>query len=117
MMIRVLLLGLLALLPLFAGQALTVRGRCFYLDGRPFPLRMLLEHYGKPVVDDEPGRNGTPQFGGPGEQTYPSDHILQIFEDWKIGAYPTYHHDMFQMGAGASSVPPNNRYAPRACGE
>lgn len=73
----------------------------------PAELHMLLERYGKPVVDDEPARNGTRNFGGPGEDTYPADHIVQIFEDWRIGAYPTYHHDMIQLGAGAASVPPS----------
>jgi hypothetical protein len=73
----------------------------------PAEIRYLLARYGKPVVDDEPARNGTPQFGGPKEQTYPFDHILQIWEVWKAGGYITYHHDMFQMGAGHPSVPPS----------
>ncbi len=73
----------------------------------PAEIKYLLERYGKPVVDDEPARNGTPQFGGPKEQTYPFDHILQIWEVWKAGGYITYHHDMFQMGAGSPSVPPS----------
>jgi len=156
---RLPVLTLLALLPLLAGPTLSVRGRCFYLDGRPFPYTGLsflnalfnpafqaspearrewfakFKEYG---INNEPARNGTTQFGGPGEQTYPADHILQIFEVWKIGAYPACHHDMFQMGAGSASVPPSGipdpefnpyhravfeflalreRYAPQACGE
>jgi hypothetical protein len=73
----------------------------------PAEVKYLLERYQKPVVDDEPGRNGTPQFGGPKEQTYPFDHILHIWEVWKAGGYVTYHHDMFQTGAGSPSVPPS----------
>lgn len=73
----------------------------------PAEIKYLLERYQKPVVDDEPARNGTPKFGGPKEQTYPFDHILHIWEVWKVGGYITYHHDMFQMGAGSPSVPPS----------
>jgi hypothetical protein len=73
----------------------------------PAEIRYLIERWGKPVVDDEPARNGTPQFGGPKEQTFPFDHILHIWEVWKAGGYVTYHHDMFQMGAGSASVPPS----------
>ncbi len=73
----------------------------------PAEIRYLVERYGKPVVDDEPARNGTPQFGGPKDKTYPFDHILHIWEVWKAGGYITYHHDMFQMGAGNSTVPPS----------
>ena len=73
----------------------------------PAEIRYLRKRYGKPVVDDEPGRNGTPQFGGPKEQTYPFDHIIHIWEIWKAGGYVTYHHDMFQMGAGSPSVSPS----------
>lgn len=73
----------------------------------PAEIRFLLLRYNKPVVDDEPARNGTPQFGGPPDQTYPFDHILQIWEVWKAGGYITYHHDMFQTGAGSppSGIP------------
>ncbi len=65
----------------------------------------LIEAYQKPVVDDEPARNGTPQFGGPEEQTSPYDQILQISRMWEMGAYVTYHHDMFQTGYGSPAVP------------
>lgn len=70
-------------------------------------IRYLLEKYGKPVVDDEPGRNGTPLHGGPKEQTSPFDHIVHILEVRRAGGYSTYHHDMFQLGAGHPSVPPH----------
>jgi hypothetical protein len=73
----------------------------------PAEVQFLLDRYNKPVVDDEPARNGTRQFGGPGEQTYPYDHILQIWEDWRVGCYVNYHHDMFQTGYGSASVPPS----------
>ena len=73
----------------------------------PAEIRFLLARYRKPVVDDEPARNGTPQFGGPAEQTYPFDHIIHIWEVWKAGGYATYHHDMFQTGAGSPAVPPS----------
>lgn len=72
----------------------------------PAEIRYLLELYRKPVVDDEPARNGTAQFGGPGERTSPYDHILHMWEVWKAGGYVTYHHDMFQLGGDAKSVPP-----------
>ena len=73
----------------------------------PEEIRYLLARYRKPVVDDEPARNGTPQFGGPRERTYPFDQILQIYQVWKAGAYVNYHHDMFQTGAGSPAVPPS----------
>ncbi|HEY3454127.1 MAG TPA: hypothetical protein VGK64_05945 [Bryobacteraceae bacterium] len=73
----------------------------------PTEVKYLLELYRKPVVDDEPARNGTHLHGGPPGATYPADHILQIFEMWQIGAYITYHHDMFQTGYGTPAVPPS----------
>ena len=73
----------------------------------PAEIHYLLVRYRKPVVDDEPARNGTPKFGGPPEQTYPFDHILHIWEVWKAGGYITYHHDMFQTGYGTPSIPPS----------
>jgi hypothetical protein len=59
------------------------------------------------VVDDEPARNGTSQFGGPRGETSPYDHILQIQRVWDAGGHVTYHHDMFQTGAGSPAVPPS----------
>ena len=73
----------------------------------PAEVKYLLALYRKPVVDDEPARNGTRLHGGPPGATYPADHILQIFRMWQIGAYITYHHDMFQTGYGTSAVPPS----------
>jgi hypothetical protein len=73
----------------------------------PREIAFLLARYRKPVVDDEPARNGTPRFGGPGEATSPFDHILHLRAVWQAGGYATYHHDMFQMGKGHPSVPPS----------
>jgi hypothetical protein len=70
-------------------------------------LSSLREKFQKPVVDDEPARNGTSHFGGPEAATSPFDHIVQILNVWRIGAYPTYHHDMFQTGYGTPSIPPS----------
>jgi hypothetical protein len=73
----------------------------------PTEIAYLLERFRKPVVDDEPARNGTAQFGGPREVTSPYDHILQIWQVWQLGGYITYHHDMFQTGYGTPAVPPS----------
>ena len=70
-------------------------------------IESLLKKFNKPVVDDEPARNGTSNFGGPREQTLPSDHILAIYNVWRVGGYSTYHHDMFQTGYGTPAVPPS----------
>jgi hypothetical protein len=73
----------------------------------PMEIEYLLARYRKPVVDDEPARNGTPNFGGPKVPTSPYDHILQIQKVWQLGGYITYHHDMFQTGYGTSACPPH----------
>lgn len=73
----------------------------------PREIAYLLARYRKPVVDDEPARNGTPKFGGPTETTYPYDQILQIYQVWQLGGYINYHHDMFQTGYGTPAIPPN----------
>jgi len=70
-------------------------------------VESLLKKFNKPVVDDEPARTGTSNFGGPREQTHPMDHILGIYNIWRVGGYPTYHHDMFQTGYGSAAVPPS----------
>jgi hypothetical protein len=70
-------------------------------------VQLLLEKFAKPIVDDEPARTGTNNFGGPREQTHPMDHILAIYNVWRVGGYPTYHHDMFQTGYGSAAVPPS----------
>lgn len=73
----------------------------------PRELAYLLNRYRKPVVDDEPARNGTPNFGGPKDSTDPFDQIVQIYQVWQLGAYITYHHDMIQTGYGTPAVPPH----------
>lgn len=73
----------------------------------PTEIGYLLALYRKPVVDNEPARNGTPNYGGPREKTWPADHILQIYKVWQAGAYINYHHDMFQTGYQTPAVPPS----------
>lgn len=73
----------------------------------PKEVALLLARYRKPVVDDEPARNGTSQFGGPRSATSPFDHIIQIQRMWEAGAYIVYHHDMFQTGYGTPACPPS----------
>ena len=85
----------------------TRQGQGRHWEIAPRELESLLKKFQKPVVDDEPARNGTPQFGGPKETTSPFDHILQIQAVWRLGAYTTYHHDMFQTGYGTPAVPPS----------
>ncbi len=70
-------------------------------------VRYLLSRYQKPVVDDEPARKGTPQFGGPKTPTQASDHIIHTYNIWKEGGYVIYHHDMFQTGYGTDPIPEN----------
>src|SRR5687768_8291394 len=76
-------------------------------DIAPKEIAYLLARYKKPVVDDEPARNGTAQYGGPKEATSPNDHIIQIHRVWELGGYITYHHDMFQTGYGTPAIPPH----------
>ena len=73
----------------------------------PKEIEYLLARFRKPVVDDEPARNGTSSFGGPKVPTDPMDHILQIASVWRAGGYVVYHHDMFQTGYGTPAIPPS----------
>lgn len=75
-------------------------------DVAPSEITYLLKRYKKPVVDDEPARNGTPAHGGPKNGSHAYDHILQIEAVWQAGGYVIYHHDMFQTGYGTPAVPP-----------
>lgn len=70
-------------------------------------IEYLIKRYKKPVVDDEPARNGTAQHGGPKNPTQPYDHMAQMLLVWQVGGYVTYHHDMFQTGYGTPAVPPS----------
>ncbi len=102
----------------------------------PAEIQYLMARYRKPVVDDEPARSGTPDFGGSSQATYPYDQIVQILRVWGACGYVNYHHDMFQTGAGSAAVPPSGvpepefnsyhravlefialreRYSPRTC--
>jgi hypothetical protein len=76
-------------------------------DIAPKEIAYLLARYNKPVVDDEPARNGTSNFGGPKEPTSPFDQIVQIQRVWAAGGYIIYHHDMFQTGYGTPPIPPS----------
>lgn len=67
----------------------------------------MLKRYRKPVVDDEPARNGTAKYGGLKGTIHPYDQILQIFQVWPLGGYIVYHHDMFQTGYNTPAVPPS----------
>jgi len=73
----------------------------------PKEIEYLLARFRKPVVDDEPARNGTSSFGGPKAPTDPMDQILQIASVWRAGGYVVYHHDMFQTGYGTPAIPPS----------
>ncbi len=85
----------------------TRQGRQRHWEVAPGEIETLLKKFNKPVVDDEPARNGTPNFGGPKESTSPFDHIVQITAVWRLGGYATYHHDMFQTGYGSPACPPS----------
>jgi hypothetical protein len=76
-------------------------------ESSPKEIEYLLARFRKPVVDDEPARNGTSNFGGPRAPTNPMDHILQIWQVWRAGGYVVYHHDMFQTGYGTPACPPS----------
>ncbi len=76
-------------------------------DCAPQEVDALLKKFHKPVVDDEPARNGTKQFGGPESETSPFDHIVHILNVERAGAYSMYHHDMFQTGYGSPATPPS----------
>lgn len=73
----------------------------------PKEIEYLLALYRKPVVDDEPARNGTRSYGGPRDKTWPADQIIQIYKVWQAGGYINYHHDMFQTGYNTPPVPPS----------
>lgn len=85
----------------------TRQGKRRHWEVAPRELESLIKKFNKPVVDDEPARNGTENFGGPKVPTSPFDHIQQIIRVWQVGAHPTYHHDMFQTGYGTPACPPN----------
>lgn len=73
----------------------------------PRQIAGLIERFGKPVLDDEPARNGPSQFGGVAGGTRPEWHIAQIAAVRAAGGYPVYHHDMFQYGYDSPLTPPS----------
>lgn len=79
----------------------------------PREIALLIEKYRKPVVDDEPARTGTRSFGGPRGANHPSDHILRMYNVWRVGGYVTYHHDMFQTGLRDAVDPAKRNSRPR----
>jgi hypothetical protein len=85
----------------------TRHGKEPHWDVAPRELAGLIAKFKKPVVDDEPARNGTANFGGPKGATSPFDHVVHIRGIWQAGAYATYHHDMFQTGYGTPACPPS----------
>ena len=85
----------------------TTRRDDLHWEIAPKEIAYLLKLYQKPVVDDEPARKGTPKFGGPRTPTSPYDHILHIYNIWKVGGHAIYHHDMFQTGYGTDAIPPS----------
>lgn len=70
-------------------------------------IKGLLSKFNKPVVDDEPARNGTSMFGGPKGESHPYEHILHMHNIRKVGGYVVYHHDMFQTGYGTKAIAPS----------
>jgi len=85
----------------------TTRQRARHWEIVPREIAYLIATYKKPVVDDEPARNGTAKYGGPKGATSPYDQIVQIYGVWQAGGYVNYHHDMFQTNYGAPEVPPS----------
>ena len=81
-----------------------VAGR-FYEEA-PVQILRLIERYGKPVVDDEPARTGTRDFGGTPD-CRPEYHITQREKVREYGGYHNYHHDMFQLPYGSPATPPD----------
>jgi hypothetical protein len=77
-----------------------------FWEEAPRQIAGLLERYGKPVIDDEPARCGTVQYGGIPGGTRPEQHIEQIRRVRAAGGYHIYHHDMFQSDYGAPVTPP-----------
>lgn len=85
----------------------TIRGaarRCFWEEAAA-QIEYLLKRFRKPVIDDEPARTGIRDFSGIPESR-PEQHIAQIKMVRALGAYSTYHHDMFQNGYGHPATPP-----------
>ena len=86
----------------------TVRREAFpFWYTAPAQIAWLVDTYKKPVIDDEPARNGPTQFGGVEGGTRPEQHIVHCLRTRAAGGYHTYHHDMFQYGYGNALTAPN----------
>jgi hypothetical protein len=83
------------------------RGVDRFWEVAPQQIASLLTQFEKPVIDDEPARTGTVQFGGIEGGTRPEQHVEQIERVRAAGGYHTYHHDMFQTGYGSPAIPPS----------
>jgi len=80
-------------------------GQGNFWEVAPQQVADLVARYGKPVLDDEPARTGTPKHGGnPGSSV--EQHIAHIDAVRAVGGYGNYHHDMFQSDYGAPTTPP-----------
>ena len=86
----------------------TVRRRAteFWKEA-PRQIASLIERYGKPVIDDEPARTGTVNYGGIPAGTESWQHVEQIRAVRAAGGYHVYHHDMFQYPHGHPAIPPH----------
>ena len=73
----------------------------------PQQIADLIAKFKKPVIDDEPARNGPVQFGGIDGGTKAEWHIEHIKRVREVGGYPIYHHEMFQYGYDAPTTPPS----------
>jgi hypothetical protein len=82
------------------------RGLERFWETAPQQIATLIETYRKPVIDDEPARTGTVQFGGIEGGTQPEQQVAQIKSVRAVGGYHTYHHDMFQNGYDHPATPP-----------
>jgi hypothetical protein len=83
----------------------TARHGVDFWERAPEEVKMLLDRYGKPVIDDEPARTGIRDFGGrPDSRT--AQHLAHIDRVRALGGYHVYHHDMFQNGYGHPATPP-----------
>lgn len=78
-----------------------------FCEVAPRQVADLIGRFAKPVIDDEPARNGPVEFGGIEGGTRPEWHIQEIDRVRAVGGYPIYHHDMFQYGYSAPTTPPS----------
>lgn len=70
-------------------------------------IAYLIERHRKPVVDDEPARWDSAYIGGVKNPISPYDHVLHIYNVWKVGGHIIYHHALFQKKDYGNRVPPH----------